>query len=219
MHVIYNIVSGPMAWLSFIIFAGGSLYRLISMASLARKKDPMVYDYWNFKFAIRSVWHWLIPFASVNSRKHPIFTIVTFTFHFCLFFVPVFLFAHIILVSEAFNISWWYLPDYLADIFTLLVIGGCVFFLVRRLVVPEVKYLTSASDFVLLAVVVLPFITGFWTYHQWFGFRIMGIFHMLSGEIMLAIIPFTRLSHMIFFFFTRGYMGSEFGGVRKANDW
>jgi hypothetical protein len=43
--------------------------------------------------------------------------------------------------------------------------------------------------------------------------------HILSGEVMLAAIPFTRLSHMLFFPFTRGYMGSEFGGVRHAKDW
>jgi hypothetical protein len=47
----------------------------------------------------------------------------------------------------------------------------------------------------------------------------MGIIHILSGEIMLVAIPFTRLSHMIFFAFTRGYMGSEFGAVRHAKDW
>jgi len=41
----------------------------------------------------------------------------------------------------------------------------------------------------------------------------------LSGEVMLAIIPFTKLSHMLFFPITRGYMGSEFGGVRQAKDW
>ena len=47
----------------------------------------------------------------------------------------------------------------------------------------------------------------------------MAIAHILSGEIMIAAIPFTRLIHMIFFPFTRGYIGSEFGGIRHARDW
>jgi hypothetical protein len=42
----------------------------------------------------------------------------------------------------------------------------------------------------------------------------MGL-HVLAGDIMLAAIPFTRLSHMLFSPFTRAYMGSEFG---KAYD-
>jgi nitrate reductase gamma subunit len=94
-----------------------------------------------------------------------------------------------------------------------------VFFLVRRLISPEVQYVTSASDFIILAIVVAPFITGLMAYYQWFGYQIFLILHILSGEIMLVAIPFTRLSHMITAPLTRAYMGSEFGGVRHARDW
>jgi nitrate reductase gamma subunit len=219
MQAVYSFVSGPLAWISFIIFIGGSLYRLISMALLAKKKDPMVYAYMSPYYALRSICHWIIPFASVNSRKQPIFTLVTFVFHACLILMPIFLFAHVILWKQSWDISWWFISDGAADFMTLLVIGGCVFFMVRRMVQPEVKYLTSPSDFILLAIVAAPFVTGFWSYHQWIGYRFMGISHMITGEIMLAAIPFTRLSHMLFFPFTRGYMGSEFGAIRHAKDW
>ncbi len=219
MHDIYDFVSGPLVWASFILFIGGSLYRLLSMGLLAKKKDPFIYAYMRPKYALRSILHWIIPFGSVNMRKRPIVTLVTFAFHICLIAVPLFLFAHVILWKEAWNISWWYLSDITADWMTLIVIGSCVFLLVRRIVLPEVKFLTSASDYFILAIVAAPFITGFWTYHQWAGYKIMGIIHILSGEIMLIAIPFTRLSHMLFFPFTRGYMGSEFGGVRHAKDW
>ena len=219
MHDIYSFVTGPLVWVSFIIFIGGCLYRFISMAVLAKKKDPMVYSYWNNYFAFRSIFHWIIPFASTNWRSKPFFTIVTFAFHICLLMVPIFLFAHVILWKQAWDISWWFISDGVADFMTLVVIGGCIFFLVRRLTQPDVKFLTASSDFIILAIVAAPFITGFWAYHQWIGFKVMGIAHILSGEIMLAAIPFTRLSHMIFFPFTRGYMGSEFGSIRRARDW
>jgi len=78
---------------------------------------------------------------------------------------------------------------------------------------------TFLSDYVLLAVVMLPFLTGFLAYHQLGPYRPMLILHILAGEIMLVAIPFSRLSHMFFFFFTRVYMGSEFGKVRNARDW
>ena len=102
---------------------------------------------------------------------------------------------------------------------TLVVVGSCIFFLVRRLVLPEVQYVTSASDYVILAIVAAPFITGFIAYHQWVNYQFFMILHIISGEIMLVAIPFTRLSHMLFSPFTRAYMGSEFGGVRNAKDW
>jgi len=219
MHAVYNFVSGPLVWVSFIVFIGGSLYRLISMALLAKKKDPIVYAYLSPYYALRSILHWILPFASVNWRKRPFLTIVTFAFHICLILVPIFLFAHVALWDQALDLRWWFLSDPTADLMTLVVIGGCIFFCVRRIVSREVKFLTGPSDFVLLAVVAAPFITGFWTYHQWIGFRVMGIAHILAGEVMLAAIPFTRFSHMLFFPFTRGYMGSEFGAIRHAKDW
>ena len=146
-------------------------------------------------------------------------TVVAFAFHICLLLTPLFLLAHIILIEEAWNLSWWTLPDGLADVMTLIVVAGCVFFFVRRLTNREVQYVTSASDFVLLAIVIAPFATGFLAYYQWFGYQFFVIIHILAGEIMLVAIPFTRLSHMLTAPLTRAYMGSEFGGVRHAQDW
>jgi hypothetical protein len=57
------------------------------------------------------------------------------------------LLAHVILWDESFNISWWSLPEQIADILTVVVIAGCCYFLYRRLTDPTVKYLTSISVF------------------------------------------------------------------------
>ncbi|NVM21708.1 MAG: respiratory nitrate reductase subunit gamma [Desulfobacterales bacterium] len=219
MHGLYNFVRGPLAWVAFILFIGGSLYRLISMYKLARKKDVFVFEYTTLYFALRSILHWIIPFGNINSRNRPIFTIVTFAFHICLLAVPIFLLAHIILWDESFNINWWSLPDGVADIMALIVVAGCGYFLWRRLTQPEAKFVTSAGDYVILAIVAAPFITGFLAYHQWLGYKFWLILHILSGEIWLAAIPFTRLSHMLFFPLNRAYIGSEFGAVRHVRDY
>jgi nitrate reductase gamma subunit len=219
MHSLYSIVSGPLAWLAFILFVGGSLYRLISLLVLVHKKEQFIYSYMSLKYGLRSILHWSTPFATENMRRHPALTIVAFAFHICLILAPLFLLAHVTLIEEAWDVSWWTLPEGVAEFMTLIVIAACVFFLVRRLISPEVQYVTSASDFIILAIVVAPFITGLMAYYQWFGYRIFLILHILSGEIMLVAIPFTRLSHMITAPLTRAYMGSEFGAVRHAKDW
>ena len=219
MHSLYNIVSGPLAWLAFIVFIGGSIYRLVSLISLVHKKEPFIYTYMSLKYGLRSILRWSTPFATENMRKHPTLTIVAFSFHICLIVTPIFLLAHVTLVDESWNLSWWTLPDGAAKIMSLIVIAGCVFFLIRRLVSPEVQYVTSASDYIILAIVAAPFITGVIAYYQWFGYQLFMILHILSGEIMLVAIPFTRLSHMWFAPLTRAYMGSEFGGIRHARDW
>lgn len=219
MYTVYSFVTGPLAWIAFTVFIAGSIIRFAMLYSLARKKDGMVFQYMNFKFALRSIVHWIIPFGSRNMRRHPAMTIVTFIFHICLILVPIFLFAHIVLWHESFNIDWIALPNAAADVMTLLVVGSCIFFGARRIMLDEVKYLTTWMDFAILIVVAAPFITGFWVYHQWAGSATMTIVHIVSGELMLVIIPFTKLFHMFLFPFTRGYIGSEFGAVRKAKDW
>ena len=219
MHDIYNFVTGPLVWISFIIFAGGCLYKFVTMAMLAKKKDPLVFVYMDLKYALRSILRWLTPFGTTNMRNHPYTTVVVFVFHILLIFIPFFVSAHIVLFNESFNVSWWSLPNSLSDFFTLLIILSCVFFLLRRLRLPEVKFLTTFSDYIILAIVAAPFITGFWVYHQLPGSVFVTILHILSGEIMLIAIPFTKLNHAIFFPFVRGYTGSEFGGVRNAVDW
>ncbi len=219
MHTIYSFLTGPLAWIAFIVFFGGIVYRIGSRAALAKKKDAVIYEYWSLRHAIRSIAHWIVPFASTNSKQRPILSLVTFVFHLLIFVAPLFLFAHITMINEAFNVSWWFLPDSVADGMTLVVIGACLFFLVRRLTQPDVRYLTTTSDYLVLLMVAAPFVTGFWAYHHLPGYAYATLLHIFSGEVLLMAIPFTKLSHMFFFPFTRGYIGSEFGAVRFVKDW
>ena len=216
---VYEFVSGPMVWAAFALFIGGCLYRGISLIVLAYQKEKFIFTYMSFSYGLRSILRWITPFATENWRRHPVLTIVTFAFHISLILVPIFLLSHIVLWEEAWDLRWPALPDGLADVLTVVVVAGCVFFLIRRLKLPEVQFVTSASDYVILAIVAAPFVTGFLAYHQWFAYPYMVIAHIVSGQVMLVAIPFTRLSHMVFAPLTRAYMGSEFGKVRMARDW
>jgi nitrate reductase gamma subunit len=219
MHDIYRFVTGPLAWVAFLVFIIGSLYRVISLIQLTRKKEPFIFTYMSWKYSLRSIFHWLTPFGTENWKRHPALTIVTFAFHICLFITPICLMAHVIMWEEAWSLSWWTLGDGAADVMTVIVLVGCVFFLGRRLFLPEVQFVTSGSDYLLLLVVAAPFITGFLAYHQLTSYPVMMILHVVSGEIMLMAIPFTRLAHMLLSPLTRAYMGSEFGKIRHAKDW
>ena len=208
-----------MVWVAFGVFVIGCLIRLVMLLRMVSQKEPFIYKYMSLKYSLRSIGHWIVPFATENWRRHPVLTIVTFAFHISLLVTPIFLLSHIVLFDEAWNVRWGALPNAVADVLTVVVIISCIFFLVRRIKSPEVKFVTYPSDYVILAIVAAPFITGFFAYHQWFNYPLMFFLHIVTGEIMLIAIPFTRLSHMIFSPLTRAYMGSEFGGVRKARDW
>ncbi len=219
MHDLYNFVSGPLVWAAFSIFFLGCLFRLIRLLTQVVRNERFILSYMSLKYSLRSILHWSIPFATENMRRHPVMTLVTFAFHFCLMVTPLFLLAHVVLWHESWHFGWGYLPEWLTDLMTLVVIFGCVFFFLRRLILPEVQFVTSASDYIIIGIVAAPFITGFLAYHQWFNYPLFMVLHILSGEIMLIAIPFTRLVHMILAPVTRAYMGSEFGGVRHAKDW
>ena len=62
----------------------------------------------------------------------------------------------------------------------------------------------------ILAVVGGVFLTGMLAYHHWGPYRPLLITHVLMGELLLIMLPFTKLMHMILFFFTRGYLGAEY---------
>ncbi len=218
-NAIYNFVSGPLVWFAFIVFIGGSIYRIRNMIVLVNKKEKFIYTYMSLKYSLRSISHWMVPFATVNWRKRPVMTITTFIFHAGIVIMPFFIGGHVIMFHNAWGFSWGYLPEAFTDAVTLLVILCCTFFLLRRLALKEVKFLSDAADYWILFMAAAPFITGFFAYHNFGSYHFWIILHMLSGEIMLVAIPFTRLSHMIYAVFTRAYIGSEFGKVRHARDW
>ncbi|WP_415519227.1 MAG: TmcC family electron transfer complex membrane anchor subunit [Desulfovibrio aminophilus] len=219
MHEIYNLVTGPLAWLAWGIFIVGSIYRLAIMYILAKKKDGPSLAYMSWGFSLRSIINWLIPFNALGWRRNPVMTVATFAFHICLVLAPIFLLAHVALWDQFFGVEYPVFRENVTDIMSMIVVAGGLVFAGRRRFQKEVRYVTTCQDWLILVIAVLPFLTGILAYHQIFNYQTMVILHILTGEIMLAAIPFTRLSHMLFAVFTRAYMGSEFGGVRRVKDW
>ncbi len=214
---VYEFVRGPLAWIAITLFFLGCLYRIVFLFCTGRK-EPVLDPFENAENAVRSVLYGLLPFGSTYMRRQPLFTVISFIFHLCVILLPVFLLAHIVLWYESWEIQWWSLPDLLADFMAIWVILACIYFLYRRLTIPEVKQVTRPVDFGLLSLVFLTFLTGFLAYHQWGPYRPILILHIISSEILLVVLPFSKLGHMLFFAFSRGYMGSEFGKHMKARD-
>ena len=215
---VYELLRGPLAWVALIVFIAGCLFRFVSML-LMGKRQPSLYPSTSFSDGLRSILHGLVPFGSTYMRRQPVFAVVTIGFHLCVILLPLFLLAHVVLWYESWQVLWWTLPDLLADLMAIWVMLACIFFLVRRWAVPEVKKVTRPADILLPVMVFLTFLTGFLAYHQWGPYRPMLILHVLTGEILLVAIPFTKLGHMLFVLLSRAYMGAEFGKVLKAREW
>ena len=211
----YEFVTGPLAWLSFGIFFIGLIYRLVwYIRGLNWQMDRVTYSVnvaYGIKGALRSIFFWLVPFGTHSWRYYPGFTVMVFVFHICLLFTPVFLVGHNVLLLERWGFSLPTLPEGLTDIMTMGVIVAAVFIILRRIALPEVRIITKPYDFLVLAIAVAPFLTGFLAYHQVGSYDFWIVAHVLAGEVMLVAIPFTKLSHFLLFFLSRAQLGMDYG--------
>ena len=215
----YSFLTGPALWVTFIFFIGGMTVRIVYLFNLSIEKDSVFYNHIKLSWGVKSIFYWLLPLGSVSLRSQPVFSIVLFVFHLSLLATPLFLCAHNLLWNEAFGISLWFVSDGLADAMTLVLILAGLFLFLRRVVRAEVRILTEKQDYILLFLTTLPFITGFLAYHQIGPYQLMLISHILSGEVLMILIPLTKLGHMVLFFFTRAFIGFEMGNRRGARTW
>lgn len=211
----YEFVTGPLAWLSFLIFFVGLTVRTVKyFRGLDWQMDRVAYrEHMNYgiKGAARSIIFWLIPYGTHSWRYYKGFTFLVFAFHFCLIITPIFLLGHNVLLQERLGFSLPTLPEGLADLMTVVVIVAAVFILLRRLALPQVRILTTPYDLLVIAIAAAPFVTGFLAYHQAGDYHFWLVIHILCGEIMLVAIPFTKLSHFVLFFLSRAQLGMDYG--------
>jgi len=217
----YALARGPLLWLAALVFTVGIVYRVIELFMLTQKRERVAWPTHGIRVdspeerklrMIISLRHSLIG-------QHPVMAIVAGVFHFCLFAAPIFAKGHALLLRQSWGISFWSLPSSLIDTLTIVVLLGVLFLLVRRALIPRVRAVSSFNDFVFLFIAAAPYLTGFLAYHQWLPYKTMITLHMLAGELMLIAIPFTKLSHMVFFFFVRGFVESEHSVAPGGRVW
>ena len=213
---VYSIAEGPLLWIAFLIFIVGSLVRAALFFLESKQKDKIIYQHFNWQHVLSSIARWLLP-INKTVPKNPVVSILGYLFHICLIVLPIWVYQHVVYWEiSRFEWSWAPIPEALADAMTLMFIAIAVFFLIRRIISPDIRLLSSFSDYALLVVTALPFVSGYFSAHGTldnilFFKTHMQLIHILSGELVLILIPFTKLSHFILFFFSRGASSIEFG--------
>jgi nitrate reductase gamma subunit len=211
----YEFVSGPLAWLAFAVFFVGIVVRLVMyVRGLDWKLDRVTYGVntaYGVRGAVRSILFWLMPFGSHGWRANPMFTVFVFVMHIGLIATPLFLLGHNLLLQERWGVSGWSMPAPLADAMTVAVLVSIAMLALRRIALPEVRIVTSAYDYLMLAIAAAPFVTGLIARYAYAQSEAWLIVHILSGELFLVAIPLTKLSHFVLFFATRAQLGMDYG--------
>jgi Pyruvate/2-oxoacid:ferredoxin oxidoreductase delta subunit len=190
-------VEGPLLHFVFSVFLAGVAVRVAFFISAIIASAHNQDSGWGY--VLSSLGRSLLPFH-MGVKKRPVYALLRYVFHICLFVIPIFLFGHIVLWEESrLEWGWTPLPHIWADRLTLLVLVLCLTFLVRRIVVPEVRRSSDLSDGLFILLISMPFLTGYLWSHGMPGSlpflqRNMGTLHVLSGEVtlMTALLLFCR---------------------------
>lgn len=223
----YELLTGSVLWLSFgVFFAGLAVRALLYVRGLDWKLDRVAYaDHAGdgLRGALNSILSWLLPFGSRSWRERPGMVALFFVFHVGLVLTPLFLQAHTEIIKSRFGIDWPAMPDGLADALTVGVLVSGLFLALRRVAFSEIRILTSGYDYLLLAITVAPFLTGFVAGLHTAGYKGWLLAHVITGEIWLVAVPLTKLSHAVLFFLTRAQLGMDYGikrgGMKKGLAW
>lgn len=203
-------IRGPMVWIALSVFILGSAIQILQFFWLSRKtaRSFAVYDPDRENRAGKLSLHQRISdmahyFGRTVFVTYPLTMTVSTVFHVCLIFLPLFVLGHTELIALSIGHRLPSFPERLSDGLTLIVLLCCTYFFIRRVALARMRAISSVADYLVLALVGVSFLSGYLAYHQIFDYQSTITIHMLSGELMLMAIPFTKMAHMTFFFFNR----------------
>lgn len=223
---VYDIVRGPLMWIAFLIFAGGIAFRIVQFFSVTQKREQSIYSLIKARDGVygqqspsERKMQRLVSLKTSIIGTYPVIALATTLFHVLLIVTPILLYAHNAMLYESWGIRLFTVSEQTGDRLTVLFMALALFFLLRRLLVARVQAISGAHDYVVWLITFAPFLTGFIAYHQWLDYSTVLTLHILSGELMLIAITFSKLGHMMFFFLARFFINREYNFGRGARAW
>ena len=205
MQQLIDFARGPLFALAFGIMVLG-LVRLLVMQihSLVTSKGRRLRNAPWRKIAGETL-SWAVPFRHFI-KGTILFSSASFAMHIGLIIVPLFLLDHVVLWEAWLGIRLPAIGRGLADVLTLTTIACLLTLMAYRLFSARHRAVSRPLDHVLLVAILLPFATGFLAAHPGlnpFRWDVVMLVHVLSAELLFVMVPFTKLAHVVLFFFDR----------------
>ena len=200
-----------------VVFVLGLVFRILQNLLMGKPKELAPARGNAFGAGLATVARRSLVYPDKSYRGYFI-SIMGYVFHVGFLLTLLFLSQHIILFKSVFGFSWPALPPTLIDLFALLSIAALIAILLRRVLDPVTKLLSDYQDYLTWALTILPLITGFMAMHpSGLSYTASFSLHLMSVELLLIAIPFTKLSHMASLFISRWYNGAIAGyrGVKS----
>jgi nitrate reductase gamma subunit len=200
MDALLDFARGPLFRLSFAIMALGLLRILILdiwgiVEALHKTDDKKI----PWKLVSMRTLEWFIPVRRVFTNR-PIYSLLSILFHVGLLLAPIFLFAHIQLWRSVLGFGWPALPKMWADILTVLTIVTALSLFIGRVASRTSSHISRKQDYLWPLILMVPFLTGFLCANIGLVpgvYRLSLLIHILTGELIFVLIPFTKIAHCV----------------------
>lgn len=202
---------GPAFEWAIAIFALGLMARLLEIFIIGRRPNYAEPRAGEWGPGLKTVFTRTVPDPG-TFRRAP-FTVVLGTVWHVGFLIALLLFIpHIELIKSVLGISWPGLPNPIVDLVTAVTLVVLVGSLVHRLTDPVKKHISTLEDYLVWGITVLVLLTGYLAYHRIINPYPLALgLHILSAEIFLILLPFTKLTHIFTTVIARWYNGASFG--------
>lgn len=200
-------VRGPGLNIAVGIFLLGVIWRLVEIYGLGRKADLSVPRQAPGASGMHTVFRRSLPPPGMMKRS-PVSYIGGYVFHIGLAIIVFLFIPHIKFIDSVIGVSWPGLPSQVVDLVTVITLLAMIVMLVDRITKPVKRYLSGFEDYFTWAVTFLPVLTGWMAVqHLLLSYTTMLALHILSVELLLVVLPFTKLFHAFTLFGSRWYNG------------
>ncbi|MEY6433310.1 hypothetical protein ABC977_12945 [Thioalkalicoccus limnaeus] len=204
-------VKGPMFNIALAIFALGVTIRLVEIFVLGRKPNYAEARGGEWGPGLRTMVTRSVADPGTFQRA-PFDVLVGWIWHVGFLIALLLFIPHIELIKSLLGVGWPGLPNPVVDAVTAVTLVALVATLIHRLRHPVKRHLSTFEDYLIWTVTFLPLITGYLAYHRLIDPYPLALgLHILSAQIFLIVLPFTKLTHMFTAFIARWYNGAIFG--------
>ena len=203
-----DFIEGPLWLFSLVVFCVGVLWRLFSIVRAGIKTDRAPVKNSGVVGGFKGVFSRSIP-RRETMKASPLVIVAGYMFHLGLLIVLFWAAPHVRFIEEELlGFGWTAVPYWLFMLAAAFAFAGSMMLIVRRMVDPVLRKISTADDYAASLITFMVMLTGCLALQEsWAGLR---AFHMLWVEILMIYFPFSRLMHAFTFAFSRGYSGAMF---------
>jgi nitrate reductase gamma subunit len=203
---------GPALQWSLIILVFGVMWRIVGALLIMAKKDlSKPRRKTRLRDGLKTIVTRSLPERQFE-KKVRFQHYAGYTWHLSLFISVLFFGPHILFFESVLGFGWPNLPNGIILVTAAIALAVLLALVIRRLSYPVQRLISNADDYISVAVVIIPLVTGILAFaHIGARYETLLAIHLLSVEALFVWFPFGKLMHTALTFPSRFEAGASFG--------